>query len=64
VKHDYKHAMHYFTQRTPFEVCLGYFPKSPMDFSFGEESKENGNDDIDKAETFIQKIQQVYQGST
>jgi hypothetical protein len=40
VQHAYNHAMHSSTQRTPFEVCLGYFPKSPMDFSFGEASKE------------------------
>jgi len=40
--------MHSSTQRTPFEVCLGYFPKSPMDFSFGEGSKEDVQDDIDK----------------
>jgi hypothetical protein len=61
VQHAYNHAMHSSTQRTPFEVCLGYFPKSPMDFSFGEASKEDGQDDTDKVERFIQRIQQVHQ---
>jgi hypothetical protein len=34
--------MHSSTQKTPFEVCLGYFPKSPMEFVFGEAGKEDG----------------------
>jgi len=53
--------MHYSTQKTPFELCLVYFPKSPMESYFGEVSKEDGHDDIDKAKRFIQKIQQVHQ---
>jgi hypothetical protein len=53
--------MHFSTQKTPFEVCLGYLPKSPMEFSFGEASKEDGHDDTDKAKRFIQRIQQVHQ---
>jgi hypothetical protein len=64
VQHAYNHAMHSSTQKTPFEVCLGYLPKSPMEFSFGEASKEDGHDDTDKAKRFIQKIQQVHQAST
>ena len=27
VQHAYNRAMHYSTQKTPFEVCLTYFPK-------------------------------------
>jgi hypothetical protein len=61
VQHAYNHAMHSSTQRYPFETCLGYFPKSPMDFSFREVSKEDGQDDVDKAKRFIQRIQQVHQ---
>jgi hypothetical protein len=30
------------TLKTPFEVCFGYFPKSPMEFDFGEVGKEDG----------------------
>jgi hypothetical protein len=32
-----------------------------MEFSFGEEGKEDGHDDIDKAKRFIQKIKRVHQ---
>jgi hypothetical protein len=54
--------MHSSTQKTPFEVCLWYFPKSPpMEFTFGEASKEFRKDGIDKVKRFIQKIQQVHQ---
>ena len=61
-KHAYNHAIYSSTQKTPFEVCLGYLPKSPMEFSFGEASKEDGvQDDTDKAKRFIQKIQHVHQ---
>jgi hypothetical protein len=61
VQHAYNRAMHSSTQRTPFEVCLGYFPKSPMEFSFREENKEDEKNDTDKAKRFIQRIQQVHQ---
>jgi hypothetical protein len=61
VQHAYNRAMHYSTQRSPFETCLGYLPKSPMDFSFREASKEDGKDDVDKAKRFIQRIQQVHE---
>jgi hypothetical protein len=48
--------MHSSTQKTPFEVYLGYFPKSPMEFSFGEAGKEDGQDDTYKYLRFIQNI--------
>jgi hypothetical protein len=53
--------MHSSTQKTPFEVCFGYFPKSPMEFSLGEEVNEDEHDDTDKAKRFIKRIQQVHQ---
>jgi hypothetical protein len=53
--------MHSSTQKNPFEVCLGYFPKTPMEFFFREVGKEDGKDDTDKTKMFIQKIQQVHQ---
>jgi hypothetical protein len=48
--------MHSSTQKDTFEVCLGYFPKSPMEFSFVEGGKEDERDDTDKAKRFIRKI--------
>jgi hypothetical protein len=53
--------MHSCTQKTPFELCLGDLPKSPIEFSFGEEGKQDVQDDTDKAKRFIQNIQQVHQ---
>jgi hypothetical protein len=35
IQHAYNHVMHSFTKKIPFEVCLGYLPKSPMEFDFG-----------------------------
>jgi hypothetical protein len=39
VQHAYNCAMHSSTQRNPFEVCLGYFPKSPMEFFLEKQEK-------------------------
>jgi hypothetical protein len=61
VQQTYKNAMHSSTHKMSFEVCLGYLPKLPMEFSFGETNKEDGHDDMGKAKRFIQKIQQVHQ---
>jgi len=36
VQHAYNHVMNSSNQKTPFESCLGYLPKSPMEFVFGE----------------------------
>jgi hypothetical protein len=32
IQHTYNHVMHSSTHKTPFEICLGYLPKSPMEF--------------------------------
>ena len=45
----------------PFEACLGYLPKSPLDFIFGKDVAIEGHRDIDKARKFIEKIQLVHQ---
>ena len=42
IQHAYNHVMHSPTQKNLFEVCLGYLPKSPMEFTFGEVGKEGG----------------------
>ena len=61
VQHAYNHAMHSSIQRSPFETCLGYFPKSPMDIDFVKEGEVDGKNDVGEAKKFIQKIQQVHQ---
>lgn len=38
-QHAYICAMHYSIQRSLFDICLGYFPKSPMDISFKKKVK-------------------------
>jgi hypothetical protein len=61
VQHAYNHAMHSSTQRLSFKTCFGYLPKSPLDFSFGNDVVVDGKSDADKAMKFIQKIQLVHQ---
>ena len=53
VHHTYNKALHSSTNRSPFETCYGYLPKSPMDFVFSDEAKEDGYDNADKAMKFI-----------
>jgi hypothetical protein len=37
VQHAYNRTKHYSTHRSPFETCLGSFPKYPLDFVFGKD---------------------------
>ena len=53
VQHAYNHAIHSPTQRSPFETCLGYFPKFPLGFVYGKDYVEYGQADVDKALNFI-----------
>ena len=46
--HSYNKAMHSSSQKSPFETCFGYFPKSPLDFLFGKDTVECGQVDVDK----------------
>lgn len=59
IHYAYNQAKHSTTQTSPFEACLGYLPKSPLDFIFGKDVAINGHSDIDKAR--IEQIQLVYQ---
>ena len=49
IQHAYNWANHSSTNTSPFEVCFGYFPKSPLDFIFGKDFEIDGHSDIDKA---------------
>ena len=49
IQHAYNRAKHSSTQTSPFEVCFGYFPKSPLEFIFGKDVAIYGHSDIDKA---------------
>ena len=53
IQHAYNRAKHSSTQTLPFEACLGYFPRSPLDFIFEKYVSIDGHNDIDKAKKFI-----------
>ena len=61
IQHAYNRAKHSSTNTSPFEVCFGYFPKSPLDFIFENDVAIDGYSDIDKPRKFIEKIQNVHQ---
>ena len=48
----YNRAKHSSTQTFPFEACLGYLPKSPLDFIFGKDVAIEGHSDIKKSTKF------------
>jgi len=39
-----------------FEACLGYLPKSPLYFIFGNFFVVDGHGDVDKAKHFIEEM--------
>jgi hypothetical protein len=61
IHHAYNWAKHLLTQTSPFEACFDYFPKSPLDFIFGNDVSINGHYDIDREKKFIEQIQLVHQ---
>ena len=61
IQHAYNHAKNSSTQVSPFEPCLGYFPKSPLDFIFGKDIAVDGCSDVEKAKYLIGQIQLVHQ---
>ena len=60
IQHAYNRAKHSSTNTTPFEACIGYLPRSPLDFIFEKYVAIYGHSDIDKARNFIEKIQLVH----
>jgi len=61
VHHAYNRAKHTSTQTLPFEACLGYFPKCPLDLIFRKDVAIDGHSDIDYERRFIEQIQLVHQ---
>jgi len=61
VQHAYNSAKHSSTQRSPFETCFGFTPRSPLDFFFGKDIVVDGLSDVDKATKFIEQIQEIHQ---
>ncbi len=61
VQHAYNKALHSSTKSSPFETCFGYLPKTPLSLNFGKEDDFTEGSDEDKANKFIQRIQQIHQ---
>ena len=61
MQHAYNHAKHSSTQRSPFETCFGFTPKTPSDFVFGKDIAIDGQSDVEKATKFIEQIQEIHQ---
>jgi hypothetical protein len=61
VQHVYNRAKNSSTQRYPFETCLGYFPKYPLDFVFVKDIRLERHSDVDMATNFIEQIQLIHQ---
>jgi hypothetical protein len=48
IQHAYNRGKNSSTQTYPFEAYFGYFPKSPLDFIFGNDIAIDGQYDIDR----------------
>ena len=61
MQHAYNRAKHSSTQRSPFETCFGFTPRSPLDFVFGKDIAVDGHSDVDKKTKLIEQIQEIHQ---
>ena len=57
IQHAYNRAKHSSTNTSPFEACLGYLPRPPLELIFEKYVAIDGHSDIDKASNFIEQIQ-------
>lgn len=46
MQHAYNRAKNSSTQRSPFETCFGFIPKSPLDFVFGKDIVVDGHCEV------------------
>jgi hypothetical protein len=62
IQHSYNRAVHTSTSKSPFETCFGYFPPSPLDVVYGQQSevKEDLTGDALRAEKFVEMIRQIH----
>ena len=61
VQHAYNRPKHSSRQRSPFETCFGFTPRSPLDFVFGKDVTVDGHNDVDKVAKSIEQIQEIHQ---
>lgn len=56
IQHAYNGTKHSLTETSLFEECLGYLPKPPLYFIIGKDVAMDGNNDIDKANCFLNRF--------
>ena len=56
IHNSHNHAKHSSIQVSPFEACLSYLLKSPLDFIFGKYIEIDGYSDVDKTNHSIEQI--------
>jgi hypothetical protein len=63
IEFAFNRAMHGSTARAPFEVCLGYTPQGPFDLAFtpSEQSTSKGEQELGKAQRFLEHIRKVHE---
>jgi len=61
IQHAYNQGKYSSTLTSPFDACLGYFPKSPLDFIVEKDITVDGHSDIDRANKFIEQIRLIHQ---
>eukprot|EP00253_Pinus_taeda_P031869 PITA_31869 len=61
IQHAYNYAKHSSTNTSLFEACFGYLQKSTLDFVIEKDVAIEGHSDIDKAHSFIERIQRIHQ---
>jgi len=63
IQHAYNRALHSSTNKSPFETCFGYLPKSPFDLAFASTSDEDLvlHNEEERAKNFIERIRLIHQ---
>ena len=61
VYHAYNRAKHSSNQRSPFETCFGFIPKSPLDFVYSKDIAVDEHSDVEKETKFNEQIQEIHQ---
>jgi len=63
IQYAYNQALHYSTNKTPFETYFGYLPKSPLELAFASTSDGDSilHNEKECAKNFIERIILIHQ---